>query len=115
VINLNWLEVPEGTVAFATVTVRNRTTDEVEPANVVLLPEVELDFEQDGSNWGYNEEALSQMSDELRMLMTTCIAVSPDVFTIARAVHHRGYQLVFENDEDCLATDLVPDDLSSLG
>jgi len=113
-IALNWIDVPEGTVAFATVTVRHRETNEVTPANVVIIPEVELDFEEDGSNWGYNEYALSQMSDSLRMLMTTCIAVSPDLVTVARAVHHRGYQLVIENDEDVLATNLVPDDISGL-
>jgi len=111
---LNLIDVPEGSVTFATVTVRNRSTNEVGPANVVLIPEAEIDFSEDGSNWGYNEEVLSQMSDSLRMLMTTCIAVSPDVVTIARAVHHRGYQLVIEDDDECLATDLVPDDLSTL-
>ena len=98
-MDINEITVPEGKVVCATMAVRELATDKTLVGNVIFEAEI---VEQDPP------------SDELVMLAYTTLAICDGRSKIVRTLREMGYIPIIEDDDDCLASDLVPDDISGL-
>jgi len=134
-MDINHKHTAEGVVEYATVVVRDLDTDDIKPVNVLLLPMADADDVdeyvaqtermsketlrryralQDKLLRHSVENALKDMSDEFKALVLTAVTFAPTVREVPVALSRLGYQVVIEDDDECLATSLVPDDLSTL-
>lgn len=98
-MNITQLEVPEGKVVFVTVTVKDLANNETLVGNVIF---------------GADIVELDPPSDELTMLADTALAVCQGHREVIKTLVGMGYMPIIEDDDDCLATELVPDDISGL-
>jgi hypothetical protein len=134
-MNINHKHTAEGVVEYVTVVVRDLDTDDIKPVNVLLLPMADEDdvSEYIEQTKGMSKEALREyrtlqetllrqsvenalkdMSDEFKSLVLTAVTFAQSVNEVPVALARLGYQMVIEDDDACIATDLVPDDLSTL-
>ena len=134
-MNINHKHTAEGVVEYVTVVVRDLDTDDIKPVNVLLLPMADADdvSEYVEQTKGMSKEALREyrtlqetllrhsvenalkdMSDEFKSLVLTAVTFAQSVNEVPVALARLGYQMVIEDDDACIATDLVPDDLSTL-
>ena len=81
-------EVPEGTISYTTVVVRNRDTGEVFPTNIALAADLQLS----GDDW-HN----GRFSTELSMLESTFLTAAPSPTMICKTLNDIGYELVIED------------------